>query len=168
MCCFRYITRAYIAQIWIYCVCFRDEMHEGWRNARMLEGGTLRVYLAHKKSPPPGTLQSDHAQYPMGVLGGGAFSYERGTPVRVAGHNNLRVLIVRELGTGIGSVGTRISHVDTHHERQPLRALLWATRSLPSPDIRRKDTTSSYTSRLLSDIPLSTFVSVGIAFLFVY
>ena len=37
-------------------------------------------YLAHKKQPPPRTLQQAYAQRPMVVLGeGGAFSYERGT-----------------------------------------------------------------------------------------
>ena len=38
--------------------------------------------LAHKKHPPPRTLQEDYTQGVMVVLGGGAASYERGTPVR--------------------------------------------------------------------------------------
>ena len=41
----------------------------------------LQGYLAHKKQPPPRTLQQDHAEGPMGVLGGRAFSYERGPSV---------------------------------------------------------------------------------------
>ena len=41
----------------------------------------LQGYLAHKKSPPPRTLQWDHAYSPRRVLGGWAFSHERGTPV---------------------------------------------------------------------------------------
>jgi len=42
----------------------------------------LQGYLAHKKTPPPRTLQEPYAWGPMVVLGGGAVSYERGTPVR--------------------------------------------------------------------------------------
>ena len=38
-------------------------------------------YLAHKKYPPPRTLQWDYAQVPMVFLGGGLVSYERGIPV---------------------------------------------------------------------------------------
>ena len=38
-------------------------------------------YLAHKEQRPPRTLQEDYAQHPTVVLGGGAVSYERGTPV---------------------------------------------------------------------------------------
>ena len=37
--------------------------------------------LAHKKKRLPRTLQYDYAWCPMVVLGGGAVSYERGTPV---------------------------------------------------------------------------------------
>ena len=40
-------------------------------------------YLAHKKTPLPGTLQYAHALGPMVVLGGGAVSYERGILVGV-------------------------------------------------------------------------------------
>ena len=40
----------------------------------------VQGYLAHKKPPPPRTLQQDHAYGSMGVLGGWAFSYGRGTP----------------------------------------------------------------------------------------
>jgi len=39
--------------------------------------------LAHKKQPPPRTLQWDFAQGPMEVLEEGAVSFERGTPVEV-------------------------------------------------------------------------------------
>ena len=41
----------------------------------------LQGYLAHERYPPPRTLQQDYAQGPLVVLGGGAISYERGTPV---------------------------------------------------------------------------------------
>jgi len=41
----------------------------------------LQGYLAHKKHPPPRTLQWDYTYGPIAVLGGGAVSYERGTPV---------------------------------------------------------------------------------------
>ena len=43
--------------------------------------GTVQGYLAHKKLQPPRTLQEDCALGPMVALGGGAVSYERGTPV---------------------------------------------------------------------------------------
>ena len=43
---------------------------------------TVQGYLAHKKQRPPSTLQYDYTQGPMVVLGGGAVSYERGTPAR--------------------------------------------------------------------------------------
>ena len=48
---------------------------------------SLQWYFAHKKQPPPGTLHRtlhsrDFFQGPMMALGGGAVSYERGTPVR--------------------------------------------------------------------------------------
>ena len=42
----------------------------------------VQGYLAHKNLPPPRTLRQAYAYGPMVVLGGGgAFSYERGTPV---------------------------------------------------------------------------------------
>ena len=41
----------------------------------------IQGYLAHKKPPPPRTLHQGSAYGPMVVLGGGAFSHERGTPV---------------------------------------------------------------------------------------
>ena len=41
----------------------------------------LQGYLAHEKQRPPRTLQQDHDQGPMAVLGWWAVSYERGTPV---------------------------------------------------------------------------------------
>jgi len=41
----------------------------------------VQVYLVHKKQIHPRTLQSAYAKGPMLVLGGGALSYERGTPV---------------------------------------------------------------------------------------
>ena len=45
--------------------------------------GRLRLqgYLAHKKERPPRTLQQDYVWGPTVVQGGGAVSYERGTPV---------------------------------------------------------------------------------------
>jgi hypothetical protein len=42
--------------------------------------------LAHKKYPPPRTLQQDFTRGHMVVSGGGAVSYERGTPVVVPSH----------------------------------------------------------------------------------
>ena len=45
----------------------------------------VQGYRAHKKDPPPRSLQQDCTLGPMVALGGGAVSYERGTPVlRVA------------------------------------------------------------------------------------
>ena len=41
----------------------------------------LQGYLAHKETHPKGPYSKDHAQGPTAVLGGGAVSYERGTPV---------------------------------------------------------------------------------------
>ena len=42
----------------------------------------VQGYLAHKRPPPPRTLEKASALGPSVVLGGGAVSYERGTPVR--------------------------------------------------------------------------------------
>ena len=63
------------------------------RHARCLD---IQGHLAHKKTPPPSTLQKACSQGPVMVPRGGAFSYERGTPVHV-----LHVL----------------EDVDTHHPR---------------------------------------------------
>ena len=41
----------------------------------------LQGYLANKKHPPPRTLQWDFTKGHVVVLGRGAISYERGTPV---------------------------------------------------------------------------------------
>ena len=41
----------------------------------------LQGHLAHKKLPPPKTLQQVYAQGPTVVLGWGARYCERGTPV---------------------------------------------------------------------------------------
>ena len=41
----------------------------------------VQGYLAHKNQRPPRTLHWDYAWGPTVVLGGGAVSYERGTPV---------------------------------------------------------------------------------------
>ena len=49
-------------------------------SAAVCAGALVQGYLAHKKPPPPRTLQQGFAQGPMPVLGGGAVSYERGTP----------------------------------------------------------------------------------------
>ena len=45
-------------------------------------GSRLQGYLAHKKLPPPRTLNvpQAYAYGPRGVLGGWAFSYGRATP----------------------------------------------------------------------------------------
>ena len=43
--------------------------------------GLLQGYLTHKKLPHPETLQLEHAEGPVVVLGRGAVSYERGTLV---------------------------------------------------------------------------------------
>ena len=43
--------------------------------------GGIQGYLAHKKLSPARTLLQDYAWGPTVVLGGGAVSYERGTPV---------------------------------------------------------------------------------------
>ena len=50
-----------------------------------LHGLHVQWYLAHKKTPPRGTLQQAYAQGPMVVLGGGggALSYGRGTLLHV-------------------------------------------------------------------------------------
>jgi len=41
----------------------------------------LRAHLDYTKLPPP-RIQEDYAEGPMVVPGGGAVSYERGTPVK--------------------------------------------------------------------------------------
>ena len=41
----------------------------------------LQGYLAHTKQRPTGTLHKDYAKGPTVVPGGGAVSYEQGTPV---------------------------------------------------------------------------------------
>ena len=45
-------------------------------------GDSVQGYLAYEKQRPPRALQSAYAQGPRVVLGGGAVSYERVTPVR--------------------------------------------------------------------------------------
>jgi hypothetical protein len=60
----------------------------------------LQEYLAHKKQPPPSTLQWDYAQDPLVVLGGGAVSYERGTPVCIPVSLGFRVESPRWMGSG--------------------------------------------------------------------
>jgi len=42
---------------------------------------SLHGDLAHNTTPPSRTLKQDHVQGPVRVLGGWAFSHERGTPV---------------------------------------------------------------------------------------
>ena len=54
----------------------------------LLDCGGLQGYLAHKKQPPNWTLQQPNAQGSTVVLGGGAVSYERGTPVAQASAHN--------------------------------------------------------------------------------
>ena len=51
------------------------------RTSRDIMSRWLQEYLAYKKTPHPGTLQKAYAYGPMVVLGGGAVSYESGTPV---------------------------------------------------------------------------------------
>ena len=51
----------------------------------------LQGFLAHKKLPPPRTLQYGYAYGPMVVLGGGAVSYERGTPVAASADVSSRI-----------------------------------------------------------------------------
>ena len=58
-------------------------LERGLTVGRLSREGYLQGYLAHKKTPPPMTLQWTYAQNPTGVLGGWAFSYERGTLVDV-------------------------------------------------------------------------------------
>ena len=41
----------------------------------------IQGYLTHKKQRPPKTLLWEYAEGPMVVLGRGAVSYERGSPV---------------------------------------------------------------------------------------
>ena len=41
----------------------------------------VQGYLEHEKTSPPRSLQYAYAYGPTAVLGGWAFSYERGTPV---------------------------------------------------------------------------------------
>jgi hypothetical protein len=55
----------------------------------------LQGYLAHKKPPHPSTQQQVCVEGPMAVLGGGAISCERGTPV-------LAVPVHLHLGRGKG------------------------------------------------------------------
>ena len=73
---------------------FSPNLNRG-RNAykiAMSRGGGCRVatvqgYLAHKKHPPPRTLQWGCAQGPMVALGRGGGPCERGTPVALClGH----------------------------------------------------------------------------------
>ena len=51
----------------------------------------VQGYLVHTKHHRPRTLQQDNAEGPTVLLGGGAVSYERGTPVwfrhHAVGHN---------------------------------------------------------------------------------
>ena len=60
-------------------------MYLGPRLYACVRGGLLvrflHGYVAHKKQRPPRTLQKDYALGPMVVLGGGAASYERNSPV---------------------------------------------------------------------------------------
>ena len=51
-----------------------------YRTSRPFSRHLLQGNLAHKKTPPPRTLQSPHAKGPMVVLG----VYERGTPVALS------------------------------------------------------------------------------------
>ena len=64
----------------------------------------LEGYLIHKKPPHPCNLQQAYAQGPTVVLGGGAVSDERGTPVEGAGTRSDR---------GVAHTFPDSSHVDT-------------------------------------------------------
>jgi len=50
-------------------------------NYTRLQRYYLEGYLAHNKPHPPRTVQQAYAQGPTVILGRGAFSYERGTPL---------------------------------------------------------------------------------------
>ena len=53
----------------------------GQNECVVVHRGKVQCYLANKKQHFPRTPQQDYAESLMGVLGGGAVSYERGTPV---------------------------------------------------------------------------------------
>jgi hypothetical protein len=55
--------------------------HETSHRGASLSSPVLQGYLAHKKPHPPMTLQQAYAEGPVVAWGGGAISYERGTPV---------------------------------------------------------------------------------------
>jgi len=58
-----------------------QQSHVGWQvSSRELSVARVQGDFAHKKHPPPRTLQYDSAHGPMVALGGVAVSYERGTP----------------------------------------------------------------------------------------
>jgi hypothetical protein len=58
----------------------------------------LQGYLAHKKPPPPRTLQQAYAYGPVVVLGGGLVSYERGTPAVVTKLSGPPATSLRDVG----------------------------------------------------------------------
>jgi hypothetical protein len=53
----------------------------GTRSDNVAPSKIRQGYLAHKKQPPPRTLQKDCVWGPMVAPGRGGVSYERGTPV---------------------------------------------------------------------------------------
>ena len=55
-----------------------------WLSRGVWRGG-LQGYLTYKKTHPPRTLPEAYAQGPTVFLGGGAVSYERGTPETCGG-----------------------------------------------------------------------------------
>ena len=54
---------------------------QAWTHHVQAQGLHILGYLAHKKTPPPRTLQQAYAYGPMMVVGGGAASDGRGTSV---------------------------------------------------------------------------------------
>ena len=54
-----------------------------YRGTSLVSEAELQGYLAHKKLPPPRTLQWAYAQGPTVVLGKGAVSYGRGNSVGI-------------------------------------------------------------------------------------
>ena len=68
-----------------------------------MQGAGCRVLgvqgcLTHKKTPYPRTLHYAYAYGPMTVLGGRAFSYERGTPVGCRVYDLAEVGVTRGVG----------------------------------------------------------------------
>ena len=74
-------------------------------------------YLVHKKQNPPRTLQQDYAQDPTVVLGGGAVSYERGTPV---GHSAPKERCINNLATGTKDIWYKLTFANQKSQLQTI------------------------------------------------